>query len=216
MSGDALKFSGLKWGIVGTEEISQIFVEALLKLSDKDHQVVAVADQSINAAREFASENGISKHYSCLRKFAEDNDVDIVFVACLISYRAEVCTIMLEKNKHVVCDHPLTLTLTECFKLIALAKKQELFLMEGIWSRAYPAYSDLREVLKQKVIGDIKQVNCTFGGAFTEQQIFYSKEKGAQRLLDVCMFGVQFQQFVFEKRHPKEVFVAEQLTHPAG
>lgn len=77
---------------------------------------------------------------------------------------------MLNHNKHVLCNNPLAINSKECSKIINQARDRKIFLMEGIWSRCFPAYDDLHKLIEEGVIGDIKQITCNFGYPFSEQE----------------------------------------------
>jgi len=70
---------------------------------------------------------------------------------------------MLEAGKHVLCEKPMTMNLKHTKELIELAESKGLFLMEGIWSRCFPAYETLRNELAKGTIGEVRQVIIPFG-----------------------------------------------------
>lgn len=45
----------------------------------------------------------------------------------------------LQNGKHVLCEKPLTINEKEIEELINLAKKKNLFLAEGLWTKYFPA-----------------------------------------------------------------------------
>ena len=51
----------------------------------------------------------------------------------------------LEAGKGVLCEKPLGLNPQEIMTMIGLAKKQNCFLMEGLWSRFNPAIRKAKE-----------------------------------------------------------------------
>lgn len=54
-----------------------------------------------------------------------------------------------------------------CFEFLVLAheqaKEKGLFLMEGMWTRFFPAMSKAREIVQSGVIGDVVAVHSDFG-----------------------------------------------------
>lgn len=48
-------------------------------------------------------------------------------------------------------------------QLTDLAKSKNLFLMEAIWSRFFPAYQYTRQQIKNGALGEIKEVEVAFG-----------------------------------------------------
>ena len=48
-------------------------------------------------------------------------------------------------------------------KLLAHAKAKKLFFMEAIWSRYFPAYQHVKQLIDNGVLGEIKEVDVEFG-----------------------------------------------------
>lgn len=70
---------------------------------------------------------------------------------------------MLENGKNVLCEKPLSQSYKETKELIELAKTKKLFLMEGMWSRFFPAYEALDQHIQTEGLGDVLVVNVQFG-----------------------------------------------------
>lgn len=75
---------------------------------------------------------------------------------------------MLDHGKHVLCEKPLTMNLKQATELINLAKSKKLFLMEGMWSRCFPAYEIVKKAIDTGSIGEIRQVILPFGFNLTD------------------------------------------------
>lgn len=88
---------------------------------------------------------------------------DVAYIGTLNPQHFEVAKMMLEHGKHVLCEKPLAMNEKQARELVGIAKKRNLFLMEAIWSRCFPAYQELKKVLDSGVIGEVLQVNATFG-----------------------------------------------------
>jgi dihydrodiol dehydrogenase / D-xylose 1-dehydrogenase (NADP) len=88
---------------------------------------------------------------------------DIVYVGTLNHQHFPVSKMMLEHGKHVLCEKPLTMNQKQTSELIGIAIQKKLFLMEGIWSRCFPIYTELKYILDAGSIGDVIQINVNFG-----------------------------------------------------
>lgn len=86
-----------------------------------------------------------------------------MYVGTLHPQHYATAKMMLENNKHVLCEKPLCINYKEAKSLIDFAKSKKLFLMEAVWSRCFPVYDALREYIKSGALGDIYQVHATFG-----------------------------------------------------
>lgn len=88
---------------------------------------------------------------------------EVVYIGSLNPQHLEMAKLMLQNGKHVLCEKPLTLNKKQTTELIAFAQNKELFLMEAIWSRCFPAYRFVNTSIAVGTIGDVKQVIVSFG-----------------------------------------------------
>lgn len=70
---------------------------------------------------------------------------------------------MLDFGKHVVCEKPLGMNHKQTKSLIDIAKDQNLFLVEAIWSRFFPAYEALEQHISSGGLGELFHINIQFG-----------------------------------------------------
>lgn len=70
---------------------------------------------------------------------------------------------MLKHGKHVLCEKPLCINEKQVQSLVDMARDKKLFLMEAVWARFFPAYVEMRHLVKSGALGEIVQVNIQFG-----------------------------------------------------
>ena len=150
----------LKWGIIGAGIIAEKMAEALHL--DPDSELLAVASKSIDRAESFAKNNNVPKACS-YAEIVNNNDVDVIYVATTHNFHYENAKLALEHGKHVLVEKAFTVNAREAETLAVLAAKKNLFLMEAIWVRFLPSYKLLKKLITESIIGEIKQVNITFG-----------------------------------------------------
>lgn len=153
----------LRWGILSVGRISWDFVNAMGTLPATDHQVVAVAARDLNRAQEFAAKFDIPKAYDAYVKLAEDPDVEVVYIGSVSPLHFEMAKLMLEHGKHVLVEKPMCMNERQAKKLVEIAEREKLFLMEAIWSRFFPSYQYLRELIENGRLGDVKSIDIEFG-----------------------------------------------------
>lgn len=203
----------LRWGIAAAGKISNDFVVAIKALPSDSHQVVAVAARSSASAEKFAQTHGIPQAYEGYKKLAEDRNVDVVYVSVLNPQHYEVSKLMLENGKHVLCEKPFTMNEKQTRKLIEIARAKKLFIMEAIWSRCFPAYRELRRIIESGVIGEVVQVTLDFGFPISDTERIKSKELGGGAILDLGVYVLQFQQYVFRGLTPSKVVANGHLNN---
>ena len=182
----------LRWGILSAGKISNDFCAALSTLPAKDHKVVAVAARSLSDAKSFAGKYEISKFYEGYDKLAQDPEIgeqnfylqinssckiifiifaDIVYIGSVNSNHLEHGTLMLNGGKHILCEKPLTLNENQSKKLLELAKSKNLLCVEAIWSRFFPSYKLLRSRIDNGDLGEILEVDVSFGFNLTAERV---------------------------------------------
>lgn len=158
----------LRWGIASAGKISHDFATAVATLPAADHKIVAVAARNQKNAQEFADLHDIERAYEGYVQLAQDENVEVVYVGTLNPQHYEVVLLMLENNKHVLCEKPLCMNQRQAAHVLRVAKERKLFLMEAIWSRFFPAYTYLSEQVKSGALGEIQEVSVGFGFPIAE------------------------------------------------
>lgn len=86
-----------------------------------------------------------------------------MFVSGVNSQHFEIAQLMLEHGKHVLCEKPMGMTYKQTKCLVDLAREKKLFLLEGMWSRFFPAYDALEQHIASGGMGDVYHINVQFG-----------------------------------------------------
>ncbi|CAH0690554.1 unnamed protein product [Chilo suppressalis] len=189
----------LKWGIAGVGMIAHDFLTAMATLPDEKHKAVAIAGKDMDRVHRLASLHNITSEHESYDSLALDVDVDIVFVSVLNLQHYEVSKLMLENGKHVLCEKPLGMTHKQVKSLVDLAREKKLFLLEGMWSRFFPAYDALNEHISSGGLGDIYHVNIQFGVEINEIERNLMKDLGGGAVLDLGIYMLQLAQFVYKQ-----------------
>nr|CAB3220828.1 trans-1,2-dihydrobenzene-1,2-diol dehydrogenase-like [Phallusia mammillata] len=192
----------LRWGICSAGKISFDFVVALQSLPENEHQVEAVAARRLESAQSFAKDHNIPKAYGSYEELSKDADIDVVYIGVINTLHYDAAKMMLEAGKNVLCEKPLCLNVAETKNLQDIAKSKKLFLMEAIWSRAFPIYKKLKETIDSGIIGEVRHVRASFtnyaGGKLAER--CRKKEMAGGAILDIGVYTIQFAQLVFGEK----------------
>ncbi|EDW28858.1 GL19399 [Drosophila persimilis] len=189
--------TNLKWGIAAAGRITQDFVTALNTIEKSQHVVVAIADVDGPRAQEFAQRNQIPRHYDGFDALALDREVDVVYVGTLNPFHYAVVHLLLSRGKHVLCETPMCLGLEQAKELCVLAEQRGVFLMEGMWSRFFPSYDRLRELLQSDAIGEVTLVKVQHGFRLAHVERVSNRDLGGSIILDLGIYALQLAQLVF-------------------
>jgi predicted dehydrogenase len=157
-------FTPLRWGFLGCGSIANRLGTDVAKLSD--HKIQAIASRDATKAAEYAAKFGVPTQHTgpdAYQKLVNDPDIDIVYVATPHNFHFEQASLALSAGKPVLCEKPFTVNLKEAEALVTLARAKNLFLMEGVWSRLFPVWVKVRELIASGEIGQVRQVYSDFG-----------------------------------------------------
>lgn len=153
----------IRWGIMGSGLIASDFVGALQDLPSEETQIVAVAARARERAESFAKTFGIPRVYEGYAALAADPDVDVIYIGTVAQTHVDCVRIALAAGKPVLVEKPIAMCAADAEALTAEAKAKGLFLLEGMWTRFFPAVRKARELLRSGAIGDVIAVSADFG-----------------------------------------------------
>lgn len=150
----------LRWGIIGTGWIAGIFAEALAGTRHGVKQ--AVASRTLARAQEFAAKHQVARAYASYAELFADPDVDAVYISTPHPLHCADVLAAVKAGKHVLCEKPLGVTVAECRRMVAAAKRAGVVLLEAFMYRTHPQTLKLQELVASGVIGRVSVVRSVF------------------------------------------------------
>lgn len=148
----------VRLGIIGTGRIANRFFPEVQYVNGV--QVTAVYNPvNLPEADDFAGKYSIPVSAADAEEFL--NNVDAVYVASPHLTHYSYVKWLLENDKHVLCETPLTLVSEEARSLIELARERHLTLMEANKTAHFPAFNHLISLLKSGLIGTIVDIDAS-------------------------------------------------------
>lgn len=148
----------VKFGIIGTNFISDRFAEAVSKTPLAE--IVAVLSRTEEKGQAFASSHNIKKVYTKEEAFLSNSEIDAVYVAVPNALHFAYTEKALDYGKHVLLEKPACLCRGEFDTLFAKAKEKGRLLLEAMRPAFDPAYQILKDALPK--IGKIRFANLDF------------------------------------------------------
>lgn len=178
----------VRWGIVGTGNISSQFAQGLQLVDGA--QIAAVASRSIESATVFAQKFDISKSYGSYEEMAKEADLDIIYIGTPHTQHYDNVMLYLEAGFAVLCEKPLGVNAALTEKMIAKAREKNVFFMEGMWTRFFPAFKKAMEWVHSGRIGQPKMISAVFGydGSANKTQWRFAHDMAGGALLDVGIY----------------------------
>jgi predicted dehydrogenase len=155
--------SSIRFGIIGPGKIANRFATSFENVTGG--KVYAIASRDLAKARAFADTYKAEKSYGSYEELLNDPNVDAIYIATPHPFHYEQTLLCLNAGKPVICEKPLALNYKQASEMITTAKKNNVFLMEAMWSRFFPATKKTLELVQSGIIGEVKYVQADFGFA---------------------------------------------------
>lgn len=185
-----MKTKTYKWGILGPGKIAHKFAKGLAEVPGAE--LYAVASRSLSKAEEFAKEFNAAKFYGSYEDLANDAEVDIIYIATPHVFHYEHTLLCLNHKKAVLCEKPFAMNKEQVNEMIMTAKKENIFLMEALWTYFLPHYQYVLELVKSEKFGKITSLEADFGfeAPHLPEKRLFNKELGGGTLLDIGIYPV--------------------------
>ncbi len=189
----------VKWGIIGAGQIASKFATALNSL---DHtELTAIASRDLVKAKEFATRFHIKKAYGSYDEIIKDPEIDVIYIATPHTEHKTHASLCIAAGKAVLCEKPFTINFKEAKELVDQAKSSNVFLMEAMWTKFLPATRIVKQWIHNKIIGEIKYMNISFGyrTEFDPNSRVFNPELGGGALLDVGVYPISYAIHLMER-----------------
>lgn len=180
-----------KWGIIGPGNIARTFIGDLEHIKTTQ-QVTAVLGHRLDSTMDFAREFDIPAYYTELDEFLKNGNIDAVYIASPHPHHYEQALACLGNKIPVLCEKPMTINAEQCEQLIAAARQNNTFLMEGMWIRFLPSIRHALDLIKQGLIGNITAVRASisYKAPRDADNRYFDPELGGGSLLDLGIYPV--------------------------
>jgi glucose-fructose oxidoreductase len=131
-------------------------------------------------------------NYQTFDQVANNDDIDVIYIVLPPSMHKEYVIRAANAGKHVWCEKPMAITAKECQEMIDACKKNKRSLAIGYRLHHEPNTQEYRRIIKQKLLGNVKQLSCAAG--YRENRTDHWKQKkemGGGVLYDMGVYSIQ-------------------------
>lgn len=172
------KNSKLKIGIIGYGKMGKIREESIFR--SKDAELVAIYD--INYYQHNAHIKACSSYEELLQM------VDAVFICAYVEMSSAYTIQALNKGKHVFCEKPPAMTVSQILKVIEAEKSSNKILKYGFNHRYHYSVMEAKKIIDTRELGKLLWMRGVYGKAgsidFHDSWRNYKKYSGGGILLD--------------------------------
>ena len=180
----------IRWGIIGLGKIANKFAQDIQKV--ENCQLYAVASRHQEKANSFAKLYNAIKAYGDYESLVADPNIDAIYIATPHSSHQEYSILCLNNKKAVLCEKPLAMNIQDVENMISVAKKNNVLLMEAMWTYFLPHYQFALNELKSGKYGAITKLEADFGfrPKFDTSSRVFKKSLGGGSLLDIGIYPI--------------------------
>ncbi len=203
----------LNWGLLSTARINRALIKPIN--ASKRTRLLAVASRSQSSADEYAREWKIPRAHGSYEALLNDPEIDVIYNSLPNHLHAEWTIKALRAGKHVLCEKPIALTLSEIDAMAEAAKETGMVLAEAFMYRHHAQTLKVKEIVDSGELGKIQLIK----GAFTftldrEDNYRWMTEMGGGSIWDVGCYPISYARTIVGAE-PVEVF-GWQVTGQGG
>ena len=146
------------WGIIGAGNVCEIkSAPAMSKIPFS--KVKTVMRRNAEKAEDFAMRHSI-KHWSTnFDDLLNDDEINAIYIATPPNTHAELCIKAAQAGKAVYVEKPMANSVEECNSMIEACRKANIPLFVAYYRRALPGFLKIKELIDNKMLGNIRTVN---------------------------------------------------------
>lgn len=219
-----------RWAFLGLSAIAETFIaDLLLPREDSDlisHQLVTVSTTgSQDRARSWLKDHQVPNPekihiFSSFEEMLAKGTFDVVYVSTPHSLHYLHVRTALNNKRNVLLEKPATMNREQYQKLVTLAEKQNVVLMEAMWTRYLPATKYLQDTLLPK-IGHVRRVFSDFSFPIVSPELppssrWLDKKAGAGAILDMGVYALTWVDLAFSASSTTRVVHADSIAYDTG
>ena len=203
----------LRWGYLSTARINKALFGPLS--TSKRNRLLAVASRSQEKADTYARAKKIERPYGSYEALLADPEIDVVYNPLPNHLHAEWTIKAVEAGKHVLCEKPLALSVSEVDAISAAASAHGKVVAEAFMYRSHEQTRKVREIVESGRLGKIKMVHGSFTFVISNPDDFrLNPDMGGGGLWDIGCYPLSFTRAALGAE-PLEVF-GWQVNSPTG
>ncbi len=194
----------LRWGLLSTARINNALIPPLR--ASKRNRLMAIASRSQSTADVYAREWKIPRALGSYDALLNDPEIDIIYNPLPNSLHAEWTIKALRAGKHVLCEKPMALSLSEMDAIKVASQESNRVAMEAFMYRHHPQTLKVQELVADGSLGKLQLIKGSFTFMLTRAgDVRLEKELGGGSIWDVGCYPISYARMIVGAE-PLEVF----------
>lgn len=186
-----------KWGILSTAGIAtRRIIPAMQKCEFAE--IAAISSRSLSKAKSVAASFSIPKAYGSYQELLADPEIEIIYNPLPNHLHAEWTLKAAKSGKHVLCEKPITLNVSETRKLLEERDESGVKIGEAFMVRTHPQWLRTLELVRTGRIGKLHSAAGVFSYFnINPEDVRNVVAFGGGALLDIGCYTIKTTRFIF-------------------
>ena len=195
--GRVVKQGKVKWGVLGAAAIATKKVIPGMQIGELS-EIAAIASRDLKKAKDAAKKLGIAKAYGSYEELLADEEVEAVYNPLPNHLHVPWSVKAAEAGKHVLCEKPVSLTVTEARTLLEVRDRCGVKIGEAFMVKTHPQWLRTRELIRKGVIGELRAIVGAFSYFNRDPENVRNKaEWGGGGMMDIGCYPITTSRFIF-------------------
>ncbi len=186
-----------RWCFIGCGRLANTVASQILK--NGKHEIVSCYTRNFDNAVKFAKKYNSTAYNNALDAI-NDKRVDAVYIVVTHNVHYKFTKMALESKKPVFCEKSFMMNSIESNEIINLAKKNNCYLAEAMWTWFASPANQVKEWLEKGLIGKVKDVKFNYHlRSINFAPRVSDPARGGGALLDVTVYPITYAYRLFGK-----------------
>ncbi len=201
----------INWGVLGDAGIAKNYVIPAMQ-KGQFSVISAIASRDIKKSQKTAGEMGIEKAYGSYEELLSDSSIDAVYIPLPNHLHVEWSIKAMEAGKHVLCEKPFALTISDVKRAIETRDRTGVKIGEAFMVRTHPQWLKARELTASSDFGKLRAIQGFFSYSNIDPSNIrnsYASDKGGGGVWDIGCYPVNTSRFLFREEPRRVVAMME-------
>ena len=148
----------IRWGMIGCGSVTEVKSGPGFQKAEGS-SLVAVMRRNGALAEDYARRHKVKRWYDDADKLINDPEVDAVYIATHPDSHRDYVIRAAKAGKPIYCEKPLGRTFEESKAMVDFCTAHDILLFSAYYRRALPKYLQIKQLLEEGKLGDIRFVN---------------------------------------------------------
>lgn len=204
----------VKWGILGAGGIADR--RTLPGMMDCEFaEVTAVMEVNPDNAERLRTKYGAKYAYTSAEELIANPEVEAVYIASPINFHKSQIFAAAKAGKHILCEKPIALTVSECEEIEAFCKNYDVLTATGFMMRFHGYHQEIKRLIADGTIGQLvtarAQFTCWYpeiAGAWRQSKAF----SGGGSFMDLGVHCVDILEYLSGQKTVKVAAMCDTKT----